>query len=70
MRQRESGHSIKVTTLDQTLSNLNIAPGDQKRADFSINLPGSATAGNYLVQGTVEANGQQADTFTLPVTVA
>jgi hypothetical protein len=70
MKPRENAHAIKVATLDQPLSDLSIAPGDQKRAEFSIDLPDSVKAGDYTLQATVEANGQQADTFTLPVTVS
>jgi hypothetical protein len=70
MKPRENAHAIKVATLEQPLSGLYIAPGDQKRAEFSISLPGSVAAGDYVLQATVEANGQQADTFTLPVTVS
>ncbi len=67
---RKNAHAIRVATLDQPLSNLDIAPGDQKRAEFSINLPGSLEAGEYSWQATVIANGQQAETFTMPVTVS
>jgi hypothetical protein len=70
MKNRENAHSIKVATLEQPLGSLYIAPGDQKRAEFSISLPASVTAGSYFLQATVEANGQQTGTFTLPVTVS
>jgi hypothetical protein len=70
MQQRAGAHSIKVTSHDQPLSNLNIAPGDQKRVEFSMNVPGSIAAGSYNVQATVEANGQQINTFTKTVTVS
>ncbi len=67
---RKNAHAIKVATLDRPLSNLDIAPGDQKRAEFSINLPASVNAGEYSLQATVIANGQQAETFTMPVMVS
>lgn len=67
---RKNAHAVKVATMDQPLSSLDIAPGDQKRAEFSINLPGSLEAGEYSWQATVIANGQQAETFTMPVTVS
>jgi hypothetical protein len=66
---RKNAHAIKVATVDQSLSNLDIAPGDQKRAEFSISLPGGASAGGYSLQATVIANGQQVETFAMPVTV-
>jgi uncharacterized membrane protein len=67
---RKNAHAIRVATLDRPLSNLDIAPGDQKRAEFSINLPARVNAGEYSLQATVIANGQQAETFTMPVTVS
>jgi hypothetical protein len=56
-----------VATLDQPLSNLYITSGDQKRVEFSIDLPDSVKADDYTLQATVEANGQQINTFTQPV---
>jgi hypothetical protein len=69
-KPRENAGAIGVATVDQPLSGLNIVPGDQKRAEFSINLPGSVEAGLYSVETTVIANGQQAETFTMPVSVS
>jgi uncharacterized membrane protein len=62
--------STIVATRDQTLSNLNIQPGETKRVDFSINAPGDVTAGNDNVQATVKANNQDIKSFTSSVRVA
>lgn len=67
---RKNAHAIKVATLDQPLSNLDIAPGDQKRAEFAINLPARVKSCDYDLQATVIANGQQVETFAMPVTVS
>ena len=58
-----------ITTQDQPLSNLNIAPGDQRRVEFAVAAPPSISPGSYDVQATVEANGQQVQSFTNTVTV-
>jgi hypothetical protein len=69
MKPRENGHSIAVMRRDVKLYNVSIAPGSQKRVEFSIGVPETLAAGSYNIQTTVLAGGQQINTFSLPVTV-
>jgi hypothetical protein len=69
MQKREGGREITVAHQSQTLSNLNIAPGDRKRVGFSISVPVSLPAGNFNVHATVQANGRQIGAFRKTVTI-
>jgi hypothetical protein len=68
--------ALGMTTLgsmDFSLTDLGIKPGETKRADFSVKIPaqyaGFSTTGSYDLSGTVLANGKQVGTFTRHINV-
>jgi hypothetical protein len=58
---------------DYKINDLNIQPGETKKAEFSVNIPsefsGFSTAGNYDVNGNVLVGGNQVGSFSKQIKV-
>ncbi len=58
---------------DFKISNLNIQPGETKKAEFSVNIPseysGFSTAGEYDVNGNVLVDGKNVGSFSKHIKV-
>lgn len=59
---------------DFTISNLNINPGETKKAQFSVDIPkeysGFSTAGDYQLNGKILVSGKEVGDFSKSVNVA
>lgn len=60
-------------TKDFKITDLNIQPGETKKAEFSVDIPseysGFSTAGDYDLNGDVLVDGQKVGSFSKHVTV-
>ncbi len=65
--------TISLGSKDFTIGGLNIGPGETKRAEFAVSIPGEvsgiSTAGGYDLKGNVLVGGQQIGSFSKHITV-
>ena len=65
--------TVSLGGKDFTIGGLNIKPGETKRAEYAVNIPGEvsgiSTAGGYELKGNVLVGGQQIGSFSKHITV-
>lgn len=65
--------TASLGTKDFKITDLNIQPGETKKAEFSVDIPneysGFSTAGDYDLNGNVLVGGQKVGSFSKHVTV-